>query len=80
MIEPDTTYRCHGCGQLLPFDDAISVPDACLRRCQGRCDWHAVGPTTPAVRAVASLDGALGPDGLPVADMADLADMADEAG
>lgn len=68
MIEPDTTYRCHGCGQLLPFDHEVRVPPACLRRCQGRCDWHRVGPTTPALWAAASLDGRIGADGLPVAD------------
>lgn len=65
MVEASTTYRCGGCGQLLPFDVHVRVPTACLRRCEGRCAWTAVGPTEPAVRAAASLDGPLGPDGLP---------------
>jgi hypothetical protein len=68
MVAANTTYRCAHCTQLLPFDERVRVPDACLRRCQGSCDWHAVGPTDPAVRALASLEGELGPDGLPVAD------------
>lgn len=67
MVTPATTYRCASCSQLLPFDDGPRVPDACLRRCQGRCDWRAVGPTDPVVRARAALDGPVGPDGLPVA-------------
>jgi hypothetical protein len=68
MVRADTTYRCNGCGQLLPFDAAVRVPDACLRRCQGRCDWEPVGPTDPAVRVRAEQDGPSGSDGLPVAD------------
>jgi hypothetical protein len=68
MVAANTTYRCAGCSQLLPFDATVRVPEACLRRCQGRCDWEAVGPTDPAVRARASLDGEVGEDGLPVAD------------
>lgn len=66
MIVASTTFRCHGCGQVLPFDHTGRVPDACLRRCQGRCDWHALGPTLPAVRARAATDGPPGPDGLPL--------------
>ncbi|MDP8977330.1 MAG: hypothetical protein M3N17_01895 [Actinomycetota bacterium] len=66
MVVPATTYRCAGCGQLLPFDGDVRVPDACLRRCQGRCDWREIGPTHPAVRARAALEGPPGPDGLPV--------------
>lgn len=65
MIVASTTFRCDGCGQLLPFDRNGRVPDACLRRCQGRCDWHAVGPTDPDVRARAALDGPIGTNGLP---------------
>jgi hypothetical protein len=67
MVDADTTYRCASCTQLLPFDANVRVPEACLRRCQGRCDWHVVGPTRAAVRARASVDGPLGADGLPVA-------------
>jgi hypothetical protein len=67
VVEANTTYRCAHCTQLLPFDAHLRVPDACLRRCQGGCDWREVGPTDPAVRAAASLDGDLGPDGLPAA-------------
>jgi len=59
------TYRCRSCTQLLPFDAATRVPEACLRRCLARCDWELVGPTDPAVRARAERDGALGADGLP---------------
>jgi len=70
MVEPDTTYRCAHCGQLLPFDAAVRVPSACLRRCEGGCDWHAVGPTDPSVRARAELDGPVGDDGLPDPDEA----------
>jgi hypothetical protein len=65
MIVASTTFRCHGCGQLLPFDEAGQVPPACLRRCQGRCDWHAVGSTEPAIRERAAVDGEVGDDGLP---------------
>jgi hypothetical protein len=68
MIEPNATYRCRSCTQLLPFDLEVRVPTACLRRCQSACDWVLVGPTDPAVRAAASLDGPVGPDGLPVTD------------
>ena len=68
MVRASTTYRCRSCTQLLPFDAAVRVPPACLRRCEGRCDWVEVGPTDPAVRTAASLDGPLGEDGLPVAD------------
>lgn len=67
MVDADTTYRCLSCGQLLPFDAQVRVPPACLRRCQGRCDWELVGPTSAAVRARASIDGPLGTDGLPMA-------------
>lgn len=66
MVDADTTYRCASCTQLLPFDSSVRVPPACLRRCEGRCDWHVVGPTTPVVRARASIDGPVGHDGLPV--------------
>lgn len=65
MVRANTTYRCAGCGQLLPFDASVRVPQACLRRCEGRCDWEEVGPTDPAVWARACMDGRLGPDGLP---------------
>lgn len=65
MVAPNTTYRCAHCAQLLPFDERTRVPQACLRRCQGGCDWYEVGPTDPAVREAASRDGDLGPDGLP---------------
>lgn len=68
MVDAATTYRCNGCGQLLPFDERVRVPDACLRRCRSACDWERVGPTDPAVLARASLDGEIGPDGLPVVD------------
>jgi hypothetical protein len=68
MAEPNMTYRCRSCTQLLPFDGLVRVPLACLRRCQGRCDWEVVGPTDLAVRALASLDGPLDEDGLPVAE------------
>jgi hypothetical protein len=68
MVAPNTTYRCGHCTQLLPFNHLVRVPPACLRRCEGQCDWTAVGPTDPAVFARASLDGDLGEDGLPVAD------------
>lgn len=64
-ILASTTYRCRSCTQLLPFDATTRVPEACLRRCQGRCDWEAVGPTDPAVRARATREGPVGPDGLP---------------
>ncbi|GEM_PF-2977473 len=70
MVEANTTYRCHHCEQLLPFDHLVRVPSACLRRCQGGCDWHRVGPTDPAVRAHAALDAPVGPDGLPDPDEA----------
>ena len=66
MVEPSTTYRCRSCGQLLPFDDHVRVPDACLRRCEGRCDWERIGPTTAAVRTAAALEGPVGADGLPI--------------
>lgn len=65
FVRPSTTYRCRHCTQLLPFDEQRRVPDACLRRCQGGCDWEEVGPTEPAFRARAALDGPPGPDGLP---------------
>lgn len=39
MIQPDTTYQCRGCWQLLPFDHECRVPDSCVQRCEGRCDW-----------------------------------------
>jgi hypothetical protein len=65
-IQPGTTYRCRSCTQLLPFDAATRVPEACLRRCRSRCDWVEVGPTRPDVRARAERDGPLGPDGVPV--------------
>lgn len=68
MVAPNTTYRCRHCTQLLPFNALVRVPPACLRRCEGRCDWHEVGPTDPAVYARASMDGAVGADGLPAAD------------
>ena len=68
MILPDTTYRCAGCGQLLPFDASVRVPTACLARCQGRCDWVLVGPTQAAVWTRASLPGPVGADGLPAAE------------
>lgn len=68
MVEANTTYRCGHCRQLLPFDASVRVPAACLRRCRGGCDWHEIGPTDPAVRALASLDGEVGPDGLPARD------------
>jgi hypothetical protein len=67
VVDASTTYRCRSCGQLLPFNEHIRVPDACLRRCQGACDWVAVGPTDPTVRAAASVDGQVGADGLPLA-------------
>ncbi|MBA2528689.1 MAG: hypothetical protein H0V19_01785 [Euzebyales bacterium] len=70
MVRASTTYRCRHCTQLLPFDALVRVPEACLRRCQGGCDWVEVGPTDPAVRSRASLDGPLGNDGLPAADRA----------
>lgn len=66
MVEANTTYRCAHCTQLLPFDERVRVPEACLRRCRGGCDWVRVGPTDPALRARASLDGELDKDGLPV--------------
>jgi hypothetical protein len=65
MVTPSTTYRCAHCTQLLPFDADIRVPDACLRRCEGQCDWEEIGPTDPEVRRRAAVDGALGDDGLP---------------
>jgi hypothetical protein len=65
MIESCTTYRCRSCAQLLPFDAATRVPPACLRRCQGACDWEPVGPTDPAVRRRAAVEGPVGADGLP---------------
>jgi hypothetical protein len=68
MVDANTTYRCRHCTQLLPFDASVRVPQACLRRCEGQCDWEHVGPTDPVVSARASLDGELGPDGLPVVD------------
>jgi hypothetical protein len=70
MARPSTTYRCNHCTQLLPFDEATRVPDACLRRCEGQCDWDEVGPTDPAVRRRAAVDGELGDDGLPLWDAA----------
>ena len=68
MAEASTTYRCRSCTQLLPFDAHVRVPTACLRRCEGRCDWVVVGATDPGVRAAAMFDGPPGPDGLPVVD------------
>ncbi len=68
MVAANTTYRCTHCTQLLPFDERVRVPEACLRRCQGGCDWREVGPTDPFVRMRASLDGDLDIDGLPVVD------------
>jgi hypothetical protein len=68
MVAPNTTYRCHHCTQLLPFNELVRVPPACLRRCEGSCDWVAVGPTTPELIARASLDGEVGDDGLPASD------------
>lgn len=68
MVEASTTYRCGGCAQLLPFDERVRVPDACLRRCEGRCDWTPVGATDRATWVRCSVDGELGPDGIPVAD------------
>ena len=65
MIVAGLTFRCAGCTQLLPFDASGRVPPAVLRRCQGHCDWNAVGATDPATRARAAVDGELGPDGLP---------------
>jgi hypothetical protein len=65
MIDPSTTYRCRSCTQLLPFDASCRVPAACLRRCEGACDWERVGPTDPAVRRRAAADGPVGFDGLP---------------
>ncbi len=65
MARASTTYRCATCGQLLPFDERVRVPEACLRRCRGGCDWTEVGATDPAVRARACLDGPLDDDGLP---------------
>jgi hypothetical protein len=65
MVEPDTTYRCRGCGQLLPFDAFCRVPAACLARCQGSCDWVRVASTDPSVRGRAEARGPVGPDGLP---------------
>ncbi|QBI21612.1 hypothetical protein ER308_19940 [Egibacter rhizosphaerae] len=65
MISPGHTYRCGHCGQLLPFDGDGRVPEACLRRCQGGCDWSHVGPTEPEVRRLAEHEGPPGPDGLP---------------
>ncbi len=65
MARANTTYRCHSCTQMLPFVERVRVPEACLRRCQGRCDWVEVGPTDPAIRIRASLDGPLDADGLP---------------
>lgn len=65
MIVASLTFRCRGCGQLLPFDGTGRVPEACLRRCRSRCDWHPTGPTDPAVRARAAADGPVGADGLP---------------
>jgi hypothetical protein len=70
MVLPSTTYRCAHCTQLLPFDERVRVPDACLRRCEGQCDWEEVGPTDPEVRRHASADGELGPDGLPLTERA----------
>lgn len=64
-ILPDTTWRCRHCTQLLPFDARTRVPDACLSRCQGQCDWVHVGPTDPAQRRRAERRGPVGPDGLP---------------
>ncbi len=66
MVHASTTYRCQHCTQLLPFNEHTRVPEACLRRCQGGCDWREVGPTDPAVLARASLDGPVGKDGLPL--------------
>lgn len=65
MITPGHTYRCEHCTQLLPFDAHGRVPAACLRRCQGGCEWTWVGPTEPAVRARAEADGEVDADGLP---------------
>jgi len=65
MTDANTTYRCRACGQLLPFDDHGCVPEACQRRCQGRCDWDLVGATTQGLIAAASHHGPVGPDGLP---------------
>jgi hypothetical protein len=64
-VRPGVTYRCRACTQLLPFDATTRVPTACLRRCQGRCDWVEVGPTLPEVRKRAEREGPPGPDGLP---------------
>lgn len=64
-VRAGRTYRCAHCTQLVPFNALTRVPDAVLRRCQGGCDWHDVGPTETAVWARAAADGPLGPDGLP---------------
>lgn len=64
-VQPLVTYRCEHCTQLLPFSERLRVPDACLRRCQGRCDWVEWGPTTDALLERAARTGSLGADGLP---------------
>jgi hypothetical protein len=67
MTYANWTYRCRHCTQLLPFGADGCVPAACLRRCEGGCDWLSVGPTDPAVRRRAEVDGPVGADGLPPA-------------
>lgn len=68
MVAANTTYRCNHCTQLVPFNERVRVPEACLRRCRGGCDWREVGPSEPSVWLRASLDGNLDGDGLPVVD------------
>lgn len=67
-VQPLVTYRCSHCTQRVPFNERLRVPEACLRRCQGHCDWVEWGPTTPEILERAALEGPVGEDGLPRAE------------
>lgn len=42
QIRPHDRWRCHGCGQLLRFDDKGLVSQEQLDACRSQCDWELV--------------------------------------
>ena len=41
-ILPHDRWQCHGCGQLLRFDERGFVPQEQLDACRSQCDWDLV--------------------------------------
>jgi hypothetical protein len=39
-VQPLDVWKCHGCGQVLRFDDRGHVPMEQVDACRSRCDWE----------------------------------------